>query len=214
MTEQKLIDLLVFLLYNVGQPILYVTFLSFMLTPKYNRLLIILGCALWNTIFYLPNYIPSVLQIPVLQFVNFFLIFAIPTLFLYKEKKLICLLTCTVFNTAMLLSDLFVTIVLFKYIGFHPVNVTPHNWKSVTFSIFLDILFAVIFLPIVVLWNKFVKKKTIGDMKLFVLFPISQMIFFCRKLVSVVGEKDFRLFGKSVFDFCGFVLGRRRHCNV
>lgn len=173
MTEQFVIDILCFLFRDIACPIIYYSMMSLMLTPKYNRALTIMGLAVYNI---LVQY--SVSDLPVYIYtLSYVLVLMVPALVFYKEKKWVCATAGIMIFFFIVACDLLMSTIVLKSIHYYTPLVRPYTWVSAAVQIVGDTFMAAVFIPVLVLWNKVIKKCNSKSLSLFTMFPLGQAIF-------------------------------------
>ena len=173
MTEQQIIDILFFLLRDLLGNTLYFIFLASILTPKYNKWVSIAIQSLSTLALY---YMVKNANANI-TFLVFVVSFSVCTLLFYKEKKRHCILALGIFLATTVISDLFVSAMVLYVYGYYPAKQAVPDWTSITATIISTVLFILTLAFVVLLWNKFFKKKDVKSMGMFLLFPLGQTFF-------------------------------------
>lgn len=186
MDEQLVIDILYFIFHDVFQWLSYFIILTLMLTPRFNRALIIL--VPFAIAFSKPIY-------PLLNdkyFSQYFLVGMMVTTVLvcFKEKKRICIAALALSQLSLTLLALLSTTIVYNMLGYYPTEVRPYTKDALIYTIVLDIILWINFLILLRLWNKVLKRKNTNSLGYFWLFPFGQGLFFTACLFRAWDEMD------------------------
>ncbi len=176
MTEQLVIDILFFIIYEVFNCTFLYIHLIFTLTPKYNKWVILVGCATANWI--IGKILFAIGNMP-LRFIFSLIIVIIPALLLFKDSWQKKLLSATIQIGTFMLFDAIVATLAVEYFGFMANTVEVKNWACVFQALIFDSLCAFMLVTIIIIWRKFVNNLHITSMSLFIVFPIGQAVALC-----------------------------------
>ncbi len=193
-SEQTIIDFLFFFMHQIVNHLEYCGLLILLLTPKYNPLLplisfTVIGVTLNNILanFFADN--------GLLSFAAFVTIFGITVTVFFKDAlkiKIFAVLTVILYT---LLVDMIFSAYTISTLGYYPFKVTPMTWAAVWYTIEADIFYAICSIPIIVIWNKKIKKYNPKSIGLFILFPAGQTIFIAACTYPTwFMESDFKVF--------------------
>lgn len=171
MTEQILIDILFTIFATITQCAGFYVLLFGMLTPKYHKMLTFCLLTAASSILVSlpkPDWLYVVLSIAQVL---------IPALLLFKEKKRFCLLAVGVEYVTMFVLDAVVSNIILSIYGYYPNKLEVKTWDSLYCVFAMDILFFIIMIFVIALWNRFFRKAHINSVGLFFLFPLGQSIF-------------------------------------
>ncbi len=175
--EQLVIDISFFIVHDLFQAVFYYIMLMFMLTPKYNKVVVLLVLTMINT---LCRY--AVQPAPALvYFFAYLAVTFIPILFIFKEKKIICLFAVGIIEASALLIDAALSAFFSETVqileNYYPTKTVPYTWNAVFAMITLNVMYSCMFVLIVIIWCKVIKKYNIKSLSLFILFPVGQALF-------------------------------------
>lgn len=174
MSEHTIITILYFLLHDVFQWLSYYAVLFFMLTPKYNRLYIILipfAIAFSKPIYPLLNN----------KYVSPFILFGLlilTSLICFREKKPVCLAAVAASQITLAAACVICNLVIYNILGYYPTEVLPYTWTTIIYILSIDIFLWLCYSVMLLLWNRLLKRKNTKSLAYFWLFPVGQMIFF------------------------------------
>lgn len=172
-SEQTVIDVLYFILHDVFQTMSYYYVMLLMLTPKYNKTATLAAMTVICIIYqHIINGTPILIY-----FFSFVAVMVMPALFLFKEKKKVCLFAVALIISAILTVDTLVSAFLLKIFGYYPTKVLPYTWGAVLAVLMLDVTLICFFAPIVIIWRKKIGKYKIKSISFFMLFPVGQILF-------------------------------------
>ncbi len=195
MPEQLIIDILYFFTHNIFQIILYYLSMRFMLTPKNNvcEAAIIIVFPLINAACLpLAQYFTGIMRLVILTALT-----VIPAVLLFKEPKKRCIFAAFVLMLLLTITDIIASAIVLKQYGYYPFNVTPKNWDSVIVSLMADLMFLTFILPACIIWRKKFMNIENRSFGLFILFPISQVLFLCAFSYKTWTSKDFSVFDNA-----------------
>lgn len=173
MTEQQIINVLHFFLRNVFGNFMYYVFITGLLTPKYNKWLTITVLTAISTIMYC--IIENMGAYVNFAFITVFVTVAVFTL--YKDKKRYCIFAIAYFFVIILVSDLLISALMLNVYGYYPSKSEVADWNSVVSACVIDVHMIISIGFSVLLWNKFMRKRNVKSMGMFLLFPLSQVFF-------------------------------------
>ncbi len=174
--EQLIIELFFVLLRNVFQISFMYFVLTCMLTLKFNKAAFLVIATILSTLVEILSDIPSLSFLRLFAFVG---TLYIPALLCFKEKKIICIFAASLETATLLVSDIAVSSISYlAYNKFLASKATEHSWDTLIYVLMTDIILASVMFVLIVLWNKFFHKAHTRSLLLFVLFPISQYVFF------------------------------------
>jgi len=176
MTEQNLIDLLFFLIYDVFNSCFIYVHLIFTLTPKYNKWLILLGCAAGNWIS--GKLLIAFASMPV-RFICSILAVVLPAMLLFKDSWQKKLLSSTLQIGTFILFDAVAATLAVDFFGFMATQMEVKTWACVLQAVIFDGLCAFLLGTVIVVWRKFVNNLHFSSMALFIIFPLGQSIALC-----------------------------------
>lgn len=173
MSEQAIIDVFYYIFHDVFQAFSYYLIFSLMLTPKYNRFIQTGICTVINvTIFAISSFFPDFIH-----FCFLIMVFVVPALICYRDKKRYCLLAIVFLLVYVIGADMVLSVLLMEIWGCFPTQLTLKTIDSLVCALFCNAFLYITALPLVILWNKTVRKIHFTSMGLFILFPISQAFF-------------------------------------
>lgn len=173
MTEQLLIDILFFIIYELFNCSFIYIHLICTLTPRYNKWLILAGCSCGNWI--AGKILLAIGNIP-LRFVCSILAVIIPAMLFFKDKWQKKLLSATIQLGAFMLFDAIVATLAVEYFGFISNAVEVKTWECVFQALIFDSICAFMLVTVIVVWRKFINKMNISIMSLFIIFPVGQAV--------------------------------------
>lgn len=174
MDNQLIIDVAYFFLHNVFQWLSYFIILTLMLTPKFNRALIVL--VPFAIAFSKPIY-PLLNDKYVSQY--FLIVMMLTTVLVcFKEKKRICIAALALSQLCMTIIALVSSSIVYNIIGYYPTEVRPYTMDALIYTIVLDIIVWITFSILLVIWNKLLKRQNSKSLGYFWLFPFGQGLFF------------------------------------
>lgn len=174
MDNQLIIDVAYFFLHDVFQWLSYFIILTLMLTPKFNRALIVL--VPFAIAFSKPIY-PLLNDKYVSQY--FLIVMMLTTVLVcFKEKKRICIAALALSQLCMTIIALVSSSIVYNIIGYYPTEVRPYTMDALIYTIVLDIIVWITFSILLVIWNKLLKRQNSKSLGYFWLFPFGQGLFF------------------------------------
>lgn len=176
MTEQLLIDILFFIIYDIFNCTFLYIHLIFTLTPKYNKWLILTGCSIAN--FAIGKVLFAIGNMP-LRFICSMLVVIIPAMLFFKDSWQKKLLSATTQIGAFMLFDAIVASLAIEYFGFMSNQIEVKNWACVFQALIFDTICSFVLVITIISWRKFVNNLQITSMSLFIVFPIGQAIALC-----------------------------------
>lgn len=176
MTEQNLIDLLFFLIYDVFNSCFIYVHLIFTLTPKYNKWLTLIGCAAGNWV--AGKILIAFASMPV-RFICSILAVVLPALLFFKDSWQKKLLSSTLQIGTFMLFDAVAASLAVDFFGFMATQEEVKTWACVSQAIIFDSLCAFLLGAVIVIWRKFVNNLHFSSMALFIIFPLGQAIALC-----------------------------------
>ncbi|MGN0620211.1 MAG: sensor histidine kinase [Ruminiclostridium sp.] len=190
MTEQNIIDILYYGVYYFANSYFQYFALTLLLTPKFNRFLMSLILAPISLIIF-----PLAENTP-LQFIFPVLMFLVPGLLLFREKKSVCLFTSVIYFTFLCICDLLVSMINIKFYGSYVWQTRPVTWYSLSLTAFIFVFEIIpIVLLFVFLWRSIFRRIPVKCLNLFILFPLGQFFF-----VSACAYKSWNDPNYIVFD--------------
>ena len=174
--EQLIIDILFFIIYEVFNCTFLYVHLVFTLTPKYNRILTLVGCSVGNWV--IGKILFAVGNMP-LRFIGSILVVIIPALLLFKDSWQKKLLSATTQIGVFMIFDALVATLAVDYFGFMSNQMEVKNWACVFQALVFDTICAFLLGTVIIIWRKFVNNLQISSMTLFLVFPIGQAIALC-----------------------------------
>lgn len=186
----------------------YFAVLTLMLTPKYNRALIVLipfMIAFCKPVFgLLDNKYVS----PILLF-GLMIIMALTS---FREKKRVCLAAIAVTQMSLSVESILCSLCVYDILGYIPTEIYPHTWATIVYTVTLDIILWITFAFLIIVWNKLLKRKNVKSLGYFWLFPVGQILFFWSCLFRLWQDIDDYLFTNPyliaavVFSFVSDIL--------
>jgi len=176
MSEQLLIDILFFLIYDLFNSTFIYIHLICTLTPKYNKWLILAGCAAGNWI--AGKFLLAFANAP-LRFVCSILAVILPALLFFKDSWQKKLLSSTIQIAAFMCFDALAAMLAVDYFGFMATQEPVKTWACVVQAFIFDGLSAFILGSVIIIWRKFVNNLHFKSMSLFIIFPLGQVIALC-----------------------------------
>ena len=173
MTEQLLIDILFFLLYDVFNSLYIYVHLLLTLTPKYNKWLTLIGCAVVNKIIGIT--LIAIGNMP-LRFVFSLIIVIVPAMLLFKDSWQKRLLSATTQIGAFMILDALAATIAVDYFGFLATQVEVKNWDCIFQALVFDTISLFVLIAIIIIWRKFINNLQISSMALFIIFPLGQAV--------------------------------------
>ncbi len=173
--EQILIEILFFLLFNCFQVLLMYICMFAMLTPKYNKYILLTVLTSANVC--IEALVPT--DMVWLRAIAVFVVFILPAFFFFKEKKVICAFAIGLEMATFLLMDIIISVITYEIYGdILTINFSQHTWDTIIYIIGTDVVFSAGTFLMYILWLRFFKKSHIRSISLFCLFPLSQFAFF------------------------------------
>lgn len=176
MSEQLLIDILFFIIYDLFNCTFIYIHLICTLTPKYNKWLILVGCSAANWI--IGKLLTEFADMP-LRFICSILAVVIPALLFFKDSWQKKLLSSTIQIAAFMSFDALAAMLAVDYFGFMATQEPIKNWACVMQAIVFNGLSAFILGSVIIIWRKFVNNLHFKSMSLFIIFPLGQVIALC-----------------------------------
>ncbi len=176
MTEQLIIDILFFIIYELFNCTFIYVHLIFTLTPKYNKWLILSGCATANWI--TGKILLAIGNMP-LRFICSILAVIIPAILLFKDKWQKKLLSATIQIGSFMLFDALAATLAVEYFGFMSNQMEIKTWACVFQALIFDSICGFMLGVIIIVWRKFVNNLQITSMSLFIVFPLGQAVALC-----------------------------------
>ena len=173
MTEQLIIDILFFIIYEVFNAMFLYIHLIFTLTPKYNKWLILMGCSVSNWII---GKILLMIGNMQLRFVFSLIVVIVPALLFFKDSWQKKLLSATIQIGSFMLFDALVATLAVDYFGFMSNHMEVKNWACVFQALVFDTICAFMLVTVIIIWRKFVNNLHITSMTMFTVFPLGQAI--------------------------------------
>lgn len=172
MTEQTIIDVLFFILYQSFNSGFVIVFYYCALTPRFRALYVIPAVMMVQLASYVhTSYLPWALRIAI-QLCLFFS----EAVFLFTDtlkKKLLC--ASILFGSTTLL-DLILTYLMTSIFGYISVQTQVKTWDCIIQVIVVDCISAAFYFTILYFWRKKVSRYPLKTMSLFIIFPLSQAI--------------------------------------
>ena len=176
MTEQLIIDILFFIIYELFNCTFIYVHLIFTLTPKYNKWLILAGCATAN---WITGKILLMIGNMPLRFICSILAVVVPAILLFKDKWQKKLLSATIQVGAFMLFDALVAYLSVEYFGFMGNQLEIKTWSCIFQALIFDAICGFLLGGIIIIWRKFVNNLQITSMSLFIIFPLGQAVALC-----------------------------------
>lgn len=173
MEQQIIINILYFLLHDVFQWLSCFVILTLMLTPKYNRALIIL-------IPFAIAFFKPVHDLPDNKFVLLFILFGfliLTALTAFKEKKRICLAAVAASQLVLAALNVVCTAAAYDILGYCPTEVQPYTWDAIIYIFAIDYILWLSYMAMLSVWNRLLKRKSEKSLGYFWLFPVGQILF-------------------------------------
>lgn len=174
MEQQLIINVLYFLLHDVFQWLSYFAILTLMLTPKYNRALIIL-------VPFAIAFIKPVYDLLDNKYVSPFILFGfliLTALASFREKKRICLAALAASQLVMAVLGVVCTAAVHDILGYYPTEVQPYTWETIIYIVTIDSIMWLSYALLLSVWNRLLKRKSEKSLGYFWLFPVGQILFF------------------------------------
>ena len=150
--------------------------MSFMLKPRFNRAICVLGAMLFN---YATLQISNP-EFPLLRGIGFVLAYLVPALIFYKDKIIYRLFAVGLLIVGAVILDIMVSSICMLTAPELLASINGvHTWDTVIMVFCMNFFFTGGFLGVMVIWNHFFKKSHVKSLGLFIMFPVSQFFFFC-----------------------------------
>lgn len=170
---QAVIDIAYFVLHDLFQWMMYFFSLSFFLTPKYNKYLMVL-------VITCIGFAPPIYKIITSDnYSFFFLVFLLLAVALtgFEEKKILCVAAVGVQQLTITVLSIVSTTVIHEILGYYPTELPVYTTVTVLYTVILDVLLFVVLEFAALIWNKALKKKNTKSMGFFLLLPLGQSLF-------------------------------------
>lgn len=172
MTEQTIIDVLFFVLYQSFNCGFIIVFYYNALTPRFPaRYVVPLAMMVQLASYVHTGYLPWALR----MVIQLALVFG-EAVFLFSDtikKKLLC---ASILFGATTLLDLVLTHICLRLFGFVSAQMPVKTWDCILQIIVIDSLSAAYYFTILYFWRKKVSRYPLKTMSLFIIFPLSQAI--------------------------------------
>ena len=173
MTEQLLIDVLFFIIYEVFNATFLYVHLLLTLTPKYNKWLILIGCSSLNWV--IGKVLYAVGNMP-LRFIFSLIVVIVPAMLLFKDSWQKKLLSATTQIGTFMIFDATVATIAVDYFGFIATEAEVKNWACIFQALVFDSICAFLLGTVIIVWRKFINNLQISSMALFIIFPLGQAV--------------------------------------
>ena len=184
--SQTVIDIAYFLFHDLLQWMSYFFFLTFFLTPKYNKFIMVL---IVTCIGFLPP-VYKIIKTDNLSFFVLLLFLLAVALTSFQEGKIICVTAVFVQQLVTCAVCIAASTIIHEILGYYPTETAVHTPITILYVVILDVVLYVAMGFAAMIWNKVLKKKNTKSLGLFFLLPLGQALFLVSCIYRAKEEMD------------------------